>query len=56
MMRGMRQPCTQGAGHIHSRISNPDLEILEDRLPKRDNMEACAVFENEKEAIITCIN
>jgi methionine-gamma-lyase len=56
MMRGMRQSGTHGAGHIYSRISNPDLEILKDRLRKRRNTKAYAVFENEMEAIITKIS
>ncbi len=32
-------------GLIYSRLNNPDLEILEDRLTLWDEAEACAVFE-----------
>lgn len=40
-------------GLIYSRINNPDLEILEDRLTLWDKAEACAVFESGMSAITT---
>ena len=33
-------------GLIYSRLNNPDMEILEDRLTLWDKAEACAVFES----------
>jgi len=50
------QSGTTCAGHIYSRISNPDSGNLEDRLPSGNNKKLCAVFENEMEAIITKIS
>jgi methionine-gamma-lyase len=38
-------------GLIYSRLNNPDLEILEDRLTLWDQAEACAVFESGMAAI-----
>lgn len=40
-------------GLIYSRINNPDMEILEDRLTLWDEAEACAVFESGMSAIST---
>lgn len=40
-------------GLIYSRLNNPDLEILEDRLVLWDEAEACAVFESGMAAIST---
>lgn len=40
-------------GLIYSRINNPDLEILEDRLCLWDKAEVCAVFESGMSAITT---
>lgn len=42
-------------GLIYSRVNNPDLEILEDRLTLWDNAEACAVFESGMAAIATTL-
>ncbi|UCH15354.1 MAG: cystathionine gamma-synthase family protein [Bacteroidales bacterium] len=42
-------------GLIYSRINNPDLEILEDRLCLWDNAESCAVFESGMSAITTVL-
>ena len=42
-------------GLIYSRINNPDLEILEDRLCLWDRAEACAVFESGMSAISTVL-
>lgn len=42
-------------GLIYSRLNNPDLEILEDRLTLWDKAEACAVFESGMAAISTCL-
>ncbi|MFO1078089.1 MAG: cystathionine gamma-synthase family protein [Planctomycetota bacterium] len=40
-------------GLIYSRLNNPDLEILEDRLTIWDEAEACATFESGMAAIAT---
>ncbi|MBI3297956.1 MAG: cystathionine gamma-synthase family protein [Elusimicrobia bacterium] len=40
-------------GLIYSRLNNPDVEILEDRLCLWDEAEACAVFESGMAAIST---
>jgi len=40
-------------GLIYSRLNNPDLEILEDRLSVWDDAEACAMFESGMAAINT---
>jgi len=40
-------------GLIYSRLNNPDLEILENRLTLWDNAENCAVFESGMSAIST---
>ncbi|MBI4161956.1 MAG: PLP-dependent transferase, partial [Acidobacteria bacterium] len=42
-------------GLIYSRINNPDLEILEDRLTLWDGAEACAVFDSGMAAIATTL-
>jgi methionine-gamma-lyase len=42
-------------GLIYSRLNNPDLEILEDRLTLWDRAEACAVFESGMSAISTTL-
>ena len=42
-------------GLIYSRINNPDLEILEDRLCLWDEADACAVFESGMSAITTVL-
>ena len=42
-------------GLIYSRINNPDLEILENRLTLWDEAEACAVFESGMAAISTVL-
>jgi methionine-gamma-lyase len=52
---GLREPAASGAGLIYSRINNPDLEILEDRLTLWDGAEACAVFESGMAAISTTV-
>jgi methionine-gamma-lyase len=43
------------AGLIYSRLNNPDLEVLEDRLTLWDEAEACAVFESGMAAIATTL-
>jgi methionine-gamma-lyase len=42
-------------GLIYSRLNNPDLEVLEDRLTLWDRAEACAVFESGMAAIATSL-
>ena len=42
-------------GLIYSRLNNPDLEILENRLCLWDNAEDCAVFESGMSAITTAM-
>lgn len=42
-------------GLIYSRLNNPDLEILENRLCLWDNAEECAVFESGMSAISTML-
>jgi methionine-gamma-lyase len=42
-------------GLIYSRLNNPNLEILEDRLTRWDGAEACAVFESGMAAITTTL-
>jgi methionine-gamma-lyase len=42
-------------GLIYSRINNPDLEILENRLTLWDGAEDCAVFESGMSAITTVL-
>jgi methionine-gamma-lyase len=43
----------EAMGLIYSRLNNPNLEILEDRLTLWDGAEACAVFESGMAAITT---
>ncbi|MEO7424134.1 MAG: cystathionine gamma-synthase family protein [Fibrobacteria bacterium] len=51
---GLRQARPQEkSGLIYSRINNPDVEILEDRLTLWDEAEDCAVFESGMGAITT---
>lgn len=53
---GLReQRPTEELGLIYSRLNNPDLEILEDRLCLWDEAEACAVFESGMAAITTAL-
>ena len=42
-------------GLIYSRINNPDLEILENRLCLWDKAEDCAIFESGMSAITTVL-
>ena len=44
---------TEEMGLIYSRLNNPDLEILENRLSLWDKAEDCAVFESGMSAIST---
>jgi methionine-gamma-lyase len=46
---------TEEMGLIYSRLNNPDLEILEDRLTLWDDAEAAAVFESGMAAIATTL-
>jgi methionine-gamma-lyase len=46
---------TEVLGLIYSRLNNPDLEILEDRLTLWDEAEACAVFVSGMAAITTSL-
>jgi methionine-gamma-lyase len=51
---GLREKAQQEEeGLIYSRINNPNLEILEDRLCLWDKADACAVFESGMSAIST---
>ena len=51
---GLREPRPGEKSHlIYSRLNNPDLEILEDRLTLWDGAEACAVFGSGMAAITT---
>ena len=51
---GLReQEAGESLGLIYSRLNNPDLEILEDRLTLWDRAEAAAVFESGMAAIAT---
>lgn len=53
---GLRERETgEELGLIYSRINNPDLEILENRLCLWDEAEACAVFESGMSAITTVL-
>jgi methionine-gamma-lyase len=45
----------EAVGLIYSRINNPDLEILEDRLALWDDAESCAVFNSGMAAIATTL-
>lgn len=53
---GLRQAAAgEPTGLIYSRINNPDLEILEDRLALWDGAESCAVFNTGMAAIATAL-
>jgi methionine-gamma-lyase len=52
---GRRPDGKTEAGLIYSRLNNPDLEILEDRLTLWDQAEACTVFESGMAAISTAL-
>ncbi len=53
---GLREPRPgEKTGLIYSRLNNPDLEILEDRLALWDGAEKCAVFESGMAAITTTL-
>src|SRR5690606_27789027 len=53
---GLREAASgEEPGLIYSRLNNPDLEILEDRLCLWDGAEACAVFESGMAAITTSL-
>lgn len=53
---GLREPGKdEKTGLIYSRINNPDLEILENRLCLWDGAEECAVFESGMSAITTVL-
>lgn len=53
---GLRKPhAGEELGLIYSRINNPDLEILENRLTLWDEAENCAVFESGMSAITTVL-
>jgi methionine-gamma-lyase len=53
---GLRQPDqNEEPGLIYSRLNNPDLEILENRLCLWDGAEDCAVFESGMSAISTAL-
>ncbi|MFQ6045326.1 MAG: cystathionine gamma-synthase family protein [Gemmatimonadales bacterium] len=46
---------TEELGLIYSRLNNPDLEILEDRLTLWDDADQCAAFESGMAAITTSL-
>lgn len=53
---GLRKKgASEELGLIYSRINNPDLEILENRLTLWDEAEECAVFESGMAAITTVL-
>lgn len=53
---GLRQPNKgEELGLIYSRINNPDLEILENRLTLWEDADECAVFESGMSAITTVL-
>lgn len=53
---GLRaQEATEQPGLIYSRLNNPNLEILENRLSLWDQSEDCAVFESGMSAISTVL-
>lgn len=53
---GLREPGPgEEQGLIYSRLNNPDLEILEERLCLWDGAEACAVFDSGMAAIATTL-
>ena len=54
MAYGLREAAPgEAMGLIYSRINNPDLEVLEDRLTLWEDAEACAVFASGMAAITT---
>jgi methionine-gamma-lyase len=56
MAYGLREAAPgEAMGLIYSRINNPDLEVLEDRLTLWDDAEACAAFASGMAAITTMI-
>jgi methionine-gamma-lyase len=53
---GLREPDEdENVGLIYSRLNNPDLEILEDRLSLWDDVEAAAAFKSGMAAISTTL-
>lgn len=53
---GLREKgAKEKTGLIYSRLNNPDMEILEERLKLWDGAEACAVFESGMSAISTAL-
>jgi methionine-gamma-lyase len=53
---GLREPrADEKSGLIYSRINNPDLEILEDRLALWDGADTCATFASGMAAISTAM-
>ncbi len=53
---GLREPeANEEPGLIYSRLNNPDLEILENRLALWEKAEDCAVFESGMSAISTTL-
>jgi len=53
---GLREPNpNEVPGLIYSRLNNPDLEVLENRLTLWDEAEGCAVFESGMSAISTAL-
>lgn len=52
---GERPRGAEPMGLIYSRLNNPNLEILEDRLTLWDRAEACAVFSSGMSAIATTL-
>jgi len=54
-VHGLREKGPEGGGLIYSRINNPDIEILEDRLTLWDRAEASAVFASGMGAIASML-
>lgn len=54
-IHGLREKEPDGVGLIYSRINNPDIEILEDRLTLWDRAEASAVFSSGMGAIASML-
>jgi len=54
-VHGLREKGPDGVGLIYSRINNPDIEILEDRLTLWDGAEAGAVFSSGMGAIASML-
>ena len=56
LANGLREPLPgEQAGLIYSRLNNPDLEILEDRLTLWDEAESAAAFDSGMAAIATSL-